>query len=63
MKNIINKKNNKFTIKIDKYCCQICNYVVISAKNKCEHILCDYCLQNIANSKIFECFLCQINKI
>jgi hypothetical protein len=50
-------------IKKDKYCCQICNYVVISAKNKCEHILCDYCLTNIASSKIYECFLCQINNI
>ena len=62
MKNIINKKNNKFTIKIDQFCCQICNYVVISAKNKCQHRLCDYCL-TIFSSKTYECFLCQINKI
>lgn len=56
-------KNKILPIKIDKYCCQICNYVVISAKNKCEHRLCDYCLKTMSSSKIFECFLCEINNI
>ena len=51
-------------IKIDKYCCQICNYVAISAKNNCEHRLCDYCFnKNIPSSKIYECILCQMNKM
>lgn len=56
-------KNKILPIKIDKYCCQICNYVVISAKNKCEHRLCDFCLINIPSSKIYECILCQMNNI
>ena len=61
MKNITNKKFQFNCIKIDKYCCQICNYVVVSSNNKCQHRLCDYCLKNISSSKNCECFLCQIN--
>ena len=63
MKNKILLIKIDLPIKIDKYCCQICNYVVISVKNKCEHRLCDYCLINIPRSKISECILCQMNKM
>ncbi len=41
------------------YGCQICNYVVISGKNKCKHRFCDYCLENIIKSFNPHCNVCK----
>ena len=46
-------------IKKDKFCCQICNYPVLSSKNKCAHQLCDYCLTTLYSSKLTECKICE----
>jgi hypothetical protein len=46
-------------IKKDKFCCQICNYPVLSSKNKCAHQLCDYCLTTLYSSKLSECKICE----
>jgi len=41
------------------YGCQICNYLVISGKNKCKHRFCDYCLENIIKSFNPPCNVCK----
>ena len=58
------KKLNKVFIeqdklKRDKFCCQKCNYPVLSSKNKCAHQLCDYCLTTQYSSKLAECKICE----
>lgn len=52
-------KKNKIYIEQYKYCCQLCNYPVLSSKNKCLHKLCDYCLTNVMYSYIAECKICE----
>ena len=47
-------------IKRDKFCCQKCNYPVLSSKNKCAHQLCDYCLTTHYSSKLVECKICEV---
>jgi hypothetical protein len=47
-------------IKKDKFCCQICNYPVLSSKNKCCHQFCDYCLTTQYSSKLAECKICEV---
>jgi hypothetical protein len=47
-------------IKRDNFCCQKCNYPVLSSKNKCAHQLCDYCLTTLYNSKLAECKICEV---
>ena len=47
-------------VKRDKFCCQICNYPVLSSKNKCAHQLCDYCLTTHYSSKLAECKICEV---
>ncbi len=57
------KKYNKIeTVKTkkDKFCCQLCNYPVISSKNKCNHRFCDYCLTTLYSSKLAECLICEV---
>ena len=58
------KKNKVFIeqdkIKRDKFCCQICNYLVLSSKNNCDHQLCDYCLTTLYSSKLAECKICEV---
>lgn len=46
-------------IKRDKFCCQKCNYPVLSSKNKCAHQLCDYCLNIVFYSYVAECKICE----
>ena len=53
------KKKEQDKIKRDKFCCQICNYPVLSSKNKCAHQLCDYCLTTHYSSKLVECKICE----
>ncbi len=47
----------------DKYCCQLCNYVVITSKNKCEHRFCDYCFNTMAYSNLTECIFCELTQV
>ena len=58
------KKNKVFIeqdkIKKDTFCCQKCNYPVLSSKNKCTHQFCDYCLTTHYSSKLAECKICEI---
>ena len=59
------KKQNKVfieqnKIKRDNFCCQICNYPVLSSKNNCDHQLCDYCLTTLYSSKLAECKICEV---
>ena len=55
-------KNNKVfiqQIKINNYCCQHCNYPVLSSKNNCAHQFCDYCWTTLYSSKLAECKICK----
>ena len=55
------KKLNKIQAKeVSKYGCQICNYLVLSSKNNCDHQLCDYCLTTLYSSKLAECKICEV---
>ena len=38
--------------------CQICNYIVISPHNKCEHKYCNYCIKTQILYHNNKCVLC-----